>query len=125
MSDSSASPVTGSRCFVPGCAEPRKNEDCCDDHGRNHFAPHARHALRNDGVLDRIAIEVAAQGARPVSLSWIERDIAAALMLYHGASPDEVVSQLGHNLLKSKGRRNRIYAIADGIRKEGGLRLGD
>ena len=125
MPDSSVLQTPGARCFVPGCHETRTTEDCCDDHGKNHFAPHARHAIPNDGVLDRVAIELAAQGARPVNLTWVERDIAAALMLYQGYTPDEMVSHMGHNLLKSKIRRERIYAMAEAMRKEGGLRLAD
>ncbi len=43
--------------------------------------------LPDDGIIDPIAVEIAACGARPVALTPAERQIAAARILARGGTP--------------------------------------
>jgi hypothetical protein len=108
---------------VPGCRTDAEIEDCCKTHGAAFHGPAALDSIPNDGILDFIAIEVAADKTRPVRLTWIERDVAAAYMLSQGHMREEVLERLGSNLFKSKRRTDRIYLMADAIRSDGGLRV--
>jgi hypothetical protein len=42
--------------------------------------------LADDGLIDPIAIEIAASGARTVALTWAERQLAAARILDRGGT---------------------------------------
>ena len=59
-------------------------------------APPARHrlALTDDGIIDPIAVEIAARGARPVALTRAERDLAAARILARGGTPYVIAKRL-------------------------------
>jgi hypothetical protein len=52
-------------------------------------AQRTRHrlALANDGIIDPIAVEIAARGARTVALTRAERQLAAARILARGGTP--------------------------------------
>ena len=49
---------------------------------------HARRrlVLADDGIIDPIAVELAARGARPVALTRAERQLAAARILAQGGT---------------------------------------
>ena len=49
--------------------------------------PRPRWTLPDDGIIDELAIEIAARGIRPVALTRTERRIAAALILATGGTP--------------------------------------
>jgi hypothetical protein len=46
-----------------------------------------RLVLADDGVIDPIAVEIAARGTRPVALTATERELAAARILARGGTP--------------------------------------
>jgi hypothetical protein len=50
--------------------------------------------LADDGIIDLIAVEIAAQGMRPVALTRTERQLAAARILVRGGSPYLVSKRL-------------------------------
>lgn len=56
--------------------------------------PRPRWTLPEDGIIDELAIEIAAKGIRPVALTRTERRIAAALILTAGGSPYLVSKRL-------------------------------
>ncbi len=43
--------------------------------------------LPDDGIIDPIAVEIAARGSRPVALTPAERQVAAARILARGGTP--------------------------------------
>ena len=59
-------------------------------------APPARRrlALADDGIIDPIAVEIAARGARPVALTRAERQLAAARILARGGTPYVIAKRL-------------------------------
>lgn len=54
---------------------------------------HSR-ALADDGIIDLIAVEIAARGARTVALTRAERQLAAARILARGGTPCLVSQRL-------------------------------
>jgi hypothetical protein len=48
--------------------------------------PRRRLVLADDGIIDPIAVEIAARGARPVALTRAERQLAAARILAQGGT---------------------------------------
>ena len=50
--------------------------------------------LPEDGILDPIAIELAARGTRPVALTPAERITAAARILHRGGTPALIARRL-------------------------------
>lgn len=50
--------------------------------------------LPEDGVIDPVAIDLAATGERPVALTPRERRIAAALILATGGTPNTIAKRL-------------------------------
>jgi hypothetical protein len=48
--------------------------------------PHTQ-VFADDGIIDPIAIEIAARGTRPVALTRAERQLAAAQILTRGGTP--------------------------------------
>ena len=54
-----------------------------------------RLVLADDGIVDLIAVEIAAQGARPVALTRAEQQFAAARILARGGTP-YLISQRLH-----------------------------
>jgi hypothetical protein len=59
-------------------------------------APPARHrlALADDGIIDLVAVEIAARGARRVALTRAERYLAAARILARGGTPYVIATRL-------------------------------
>lgn len=104
------------QCEVPGCTGTRVKEDSCTFHATPKNSPGA---LPNDGIIDWIAIELATEGGRLPRLTWVERDIAAAVLFARGWQPRDVINRLGINL-KSGKRRQRVYAMAESIKQDGG-----
>jgi hypothetical protein len=49
--------------------------------------PRPRWVLPDDGIIDDLAIEIAASGRRPVPLTVPERRLAAAVILAAGGTP--------------------------------------
>lgn len=102
-------------CKVPGCDQGRVDEDCCYTHaiesatGRKVF-------LRNDGVIDDIAIEVARNGERRVGLTWVEFEIACAYMFNDGLTQDEIRERTGVQSSFSNLRLASIRRIQDALR---------
>ena len=60
------------------------------------IAPAARRrlALADDGIIDPIAVELAARGTRPVALTRSERQLAAAAILARGGTPNLIAKRL-------------------------------
>jgi hypothetical protein len=56
-----------------------------------------RLALADDGIIDPIAVEIAARGARPVALTPAERQLAAARILARGGTPYLISKRLHIN----------------------------
>jgi hypothetical protein len=50
-------------------------------------APCQNLTLPDDGIIDLIAVEIAARGSRPVALTCAERQLAAARILARGGTP--------------------------------------
>ena len=103
---------TDEPCRVPACTGSRLTEDCCYDHSLNKSIAGA---LENDGVLDWLAIDIAAEGTRLPGLTWVEWEIAAATILANGHPESEIEHRLGSPLRKSPSRRERIRAMAAAI----------
>lgn len=58
--------------------------------------PSARRSLvlDDDGIIDPIAVEIAARGTRPVALTPAERQLAAARILARGGTPNLISERL-------------------------------
>jgi hypothetical protein len=50
--------------------------------------------LPDDGIIDPVAVEIAARGARPVALTPAERQAAAARILARGGTPHLISKRL-------------------------------
>ena len=50
--------------------------------------------LADDGIIDLIAVEIAARGTRPVALTTAERQLAAARILARGGTPNLISERL-------------------------------
>jgi len=59
-------------------------------------AQRAQHGLMlaDDGIIDLIAVEIAARGTRPVALTPVERQLAAARILARGGTPHLISKRL-------------------------------
>jgi hypothetical protein len=65
--------------------------------GRTVTAQRARRrrlVLSDDGIIDPIAVQIAARGARPVALTRAERQLAAARILALGGTPYVISKRL-------------------------------
>jgi hypothetical protein len=71
--------------------------------------------LPNDGILDWTAIEVAASGARPVRLSWVEKDIALGYILAAGGTLADGERNLGISVMGTRQRNSRRVKAAETI----------
>jgi hypothetical protein len=58
------------------------------------MAARATWLLPDDGIIDPVAVEIAARGARRVRLTAAERRLAAALILARGGSPNDIARRL-------------------------------
>lgn len=56
--------------------------------------PRGRWLLPDDGIIDVLAVRIAASGTRPVALTWPERQIAAAVILAAGGGTCQVARRL-------------------------------
>jgi len=56
-----------------------------------------RLVLADDGIIDLIAVEIAARGTRTVALTRAERRLAAAQILARGGTPDVISKRLHVN----------------------------
>jgi hypothetical protein len=50
--------------------------------------------LDDDGIIDPVAVEIAARGTRPVALTPAERQLAAARILARGGTPYLICERL-------------------------------
>ena len=57
-------------------------------------AARRRLALADDGIIDPIAVEIAARGFRPVALTRAERQLAAIRILAQGGTPYLIAKRL-------------------------------
>jgi DNA-binding NarL/FixJ family response regulator len=59
-------------------------------------APAARRrlALADDGIIDPVAVDLAARGTRPIALTRTERQLAAAAILARGGSTYHIAVRL-------------------------------
>jgi hypothetical protein len=72
--------------------------------------------LPEDGIVDPIAIEIAASGARPVALTQTERVLAAARILAAGGGRNDIATRLhvsGHTARTLADRARRINDFGD------------
>ena len=53
--------------------------------------------LPDDGIIDRIAVEIAARGTRAVALTRPERQLAAARIIARGGTPTLICNRLHVN----------------------------
>ena len=53
--------------------------------------------LPDDGIIDILAVEIAARGIRPVALTRTERQLAAARILARGGTPATITTRLHVN----------------------------
>lgn len=86
-------------------------------------APRARRrrALPGDGLIDLIAVDIAAHGARPVALTRAKRQLAAARIIARGGTPYVISKRLhvsGITALmpaaRCQGAMTRVAGLADG-----------
>jgi hypothetical protein len=88
----------------------------------------ARFTLPDDGIIDLIAVEIAASGNRPVALTPPERQLAAARILARGGTPALVSKRLHVNgttalTLAARYRHNQAAARGEHHhRQAGGIR---
>jgi hypothetical protein len=54
----------------------------------------ARLVLADDGIIDPVAVEIAARGIRPVALTRAERQLAAVRILARGGTPYLIATRL-------------------------------
>jgi hypothetical protein len=57
-------------------------------------ATRRRLVLADDGIIDPIAVEIAARGFRPVALTRAERQLAAIRILARGGTPYLIAKRL-------------------------------
>lgn len=74
----------------------------------------AQWLLPDDGIIDPVAVEIAAAGTRPVALTRPERRAAAVLILARGGTVSDIAGRL--HLNAGTARR-----LADAIRAADGL----
>lgn len=117
------------RCSYPDCPWSRDEEDDEDAElcRRNHstpWPPGDREGLRaNDGIVDWQAIALVAAGLRRVRLTWVERDIAIAVILGMGLDVADVLDRTGYTLEKDGSKYRRLLDI--GRRHYGQRLVGD
>lgn len=96
-------------CEVPSCEVGKVTDDCCYRHSVQQ--PWNRpDIITNDGIIDWVAIDVAARGLRDVRLTWVEKDIAAGVMLAKGYGVHEAQERLGVRISGVTNSRRRLAA---------------
>lgn len=107
------SPRSPERCQYPGCPGAPVRE-LCKRHatrwGRIPQRLRDEKLLPNDGVFDWTAVEVAAQGAWPVRLSWAEREVAVLILYMRDVSPCDIRERLGFFVAASRWQKIRDLA---------------
>ncbi len=78
----------------PHGAGPRGSCAGGPNRGRQQTGNRSRWVLPDDGIIDPIAVEIAASGTRPVALTPPERRLAAAAILAAGGTPWQVATRL-------------------------------
>ncbi len=87
--------------------------------------------LPDDGIIDLIAVEIAARGTRPVALTRAEGRLAAAAILARGGTPNLISKRLhvsGTTALTLAARCRQAKAVASWLqlirryKREGGPR---
>ena len=117
-----ARPVSDKPCEVPGCKDGAliDEEDDITDCGYKHSLQGSDNdnALPNDGIIDWTAIEVAVQGARPVGLTWVEKDIVMATVLVQGESITQALTRAGvrHECAHQGRRAEAVQSILEALR---------
>ena len=68
----------------------------------------AQWLLPDDGIIDPVAVEIAAAGTRRVRLTGPERRVAAALILARGGTVNDIAARLPVNFraARAPGRRH-------------------
>lgn len=111
--------VSDKDCAYPGCPgkalvdEEGDATDCCYKHSLGNSD--TDNNLPNDGIIDWTAIEVAASGARPVRLSWVEKDIALGYILAAGGTLADGERNLGIKVQGTRQRGSRRVKAAEQI----------
>lgn len=111
--------VSTKPCGYPGCPgsalidEEGEVTDCCYRHSLGNSD--TDNNLPNDGIIDWTAIEVAASGARPVRLSWVEKDIALGRILAAGGTLADGERNLGIKVMGTRQRNSRRVKAAQRI----------
>lgn len=100
-------------CRVPGCPEGKITDDCCYQHSLSNSD--SRSTLPNDGILDWVAIDAAARGLRKVRLTWVEKDIALAMILHGGGTLTDAEERLGISIVGTRQRHSRRIVAATKI----------
>lgn len=112
-------PVSDKQCEVPGCEgitlinEEDDVTDCCYAHSLQ--GSDTENTLTNDGIIDWTAIDVAAQGARPVGLTWVEKDIVMAVVLAEGGNITQALACAGAHHQHSGRRAAAIEKIRQAL----------
>lgn len=106
----------GEQCNFPGCTGEKILEDVCYDHALEGLS-RTEEFVPNDGIIDWQAIDLAVSGARPVRLSWIENEIAGAMILNEGETFEEMGRRLGITPPKSGTPKRAAYLkVANALR---------
>jgi hypothetical protein len=97
-------------CAVPGCGEGRVTHDCCYRHSLT--GPRtAPDTVPNDGIIDWLAIDIAARGLRRVRLTWVEKDIAVGVILASGGGVQQAQDFTGARVTGSNNGRRLEAAL--------------
>lgn len=116
LANDAANGVPVAPCAYPTCFEPRVTDDCCYEHSIDGGAGGHGTFLPNDGIIDWQAVEVARNGWRQVKLSWVEFEIAGALILLDGHTHEEVRERTGVHCRGGGTRIKRMARLADALR---------
>lgn len=73
----------------------------------------AQWLLPDDGIIDPVAVEIAAAGTRRVRLTVPERRFAAALILARGGSVNDIAARLHMNGQAARRLANAVRAADD------------
>lgn len=103
------------QCVYPGCTWPREEEeDLCEGYHSGKWPNRKERTDRlvaNDGIVDWQAIGLTVQGLRRVNLTWVERDIAIAMLLGQGYDVDTVLDRTGYKLEKDSRKYRRLIEV--------------
>lgn len=67
--------------------------------------------MKEDGIVDEIAIEIAASGEREVALTPGERDLAVAMMVRRGATLPQICQRLAMGTRQAAKRKADLTAL--------------